>query len=671
MGTVLSRILATVLDFRDQLIRHNVYIYKLAAGFFHSLFILGIIYRLRIHYMLKVDTAFMISDTPTLLLFRGLLNEILFSFISAAILWGIFTLINVIRKSEPGRLSEIFYFGIAGSLVLGIVFVYNSSYHFWVSMNTGLTRDLFLEGVSTTSFSEAVKFVDSVDVVSIFAVIVGLLLFLAGKTINLWRGRITSITVFSIFIIFIMYSFFAQTAVGGKISQPPVLYTINSFFDKNNWQTSDSAMDPDHLSAAQMQSVQLIDSRFVDQMVNSQNSIQYTSGKKWNVLYIILESTGKEYVFNTKLGNPVPMPFLQKLSKESLFLDYHFATGNTSPRSIYSMLSGMYPSPRVKMFCTRDDVVIPSLASFLGTSYDSFLVTPGSLSWFFPQGFMKNSGFKDILGYEQIPARITRDGIGKDELETLDFFLKRLDKAADKPFLAIYYSFICHWPYLDYGPEYRVFPQTHNRLNRYYNNLRLLDTIIEKIYTHLKNTNKLDNTIIVIAGDHSEAFGQHFDNWCHARQSYTENFRVPALIYQPKLFAPKTIPYATTHADILPTLLDAMGIDFNRKLIQGESLLQKRLRRKYIFLYGNENTITSVSTNNIKVQHSFKDNQCWAFDLTKDPGEKTKLNCSAYSGQQESLMFFHQYQHHILNAYNMELQQKKDFNNEYHAILRK
>ncbi|HQP49896.1 MAG TPA: sulfatase-like hydrolase/transferase, partial [Spirochaetota bacterium] len=182
---------------------------------------------------------------------------------------------------------------------------------------------------------------------------------------------------------------------------------------------------------------------------------------------------------------------------------------------------------------------------------------------------------------------------------------------------------------------------------------------------------KLDNTIIVIAGDHSEAFGQHFDNWCHARQSYNENFRVPTLIYQPQLFAPKTIPYATTHADILPTLLDAMGIEFNRKLIQGESLLQKRLRRKYIFLYGNENTITSVSTDNIKVQHSFKDNQCWAFDLTKDPGEKTKLNCSAYPGQQESLMFFHQYQHHILNAYNMELQQKKDFNNEYHAVLRK
>ncbi|HPB82631.1 MAG TPA: LTA synthase family protein, partial [Spirochaetota bacterium] len=605
MGTALSRILATVLDYRDQLIRHDVFIYKLAAGFFHSLFILGIIYRLRIHYMLKVDTAFMISETPTLLLFRGLLNEILFSFISAVILWGIFTLINVIRKREPGRLSEIIFSGIAASLVLGIVFVYNSSYHFWVSMNTGLTRDLFLEGVSTTSFSEAVKFVDAIDVVSIFAVIVGLLLFLAGRTINLWRGRIISITVFSIFIIFIMYSFFAQTAVGGKISQPPVLYTINSFFDKANWQASDSAMDPDHLSAAQMQSVQLIDSRFVDHMVNSQNSIQYTSGKKWNVLYIILESTGKEYVFNTKLGNPVPMPFLKKLSKESLFLDYHFSTGNTSPRSIYSMLSGMYPSPRVKMFCTRDDVVIPSLASFLGNSYDSFLVTPGSLSWFFPQGFMKNSGFKDILGYEQIPARITRDGIGKDELETLDFFLKRLDKAADKPFLAIYYSFICHWPYLDYGPEYRVFPQTHNRLNRYYNNLRLLDSIIEKIYTHLKNTNKLDNTIIVIAGDHSEAFGQHFDNWCHARQSYNENFRVPALIYQPKLFAPKTIPYATTHADILPTLLDAMGIEFNRKLIQGESLLQKRLRRKYIFLYGNENTITSVSNNNIKVQHSF------------------------------------------------------------------
>ena len=671
MSRAISRIFDIITVFRERLIQNNVFIYKLSVGFFHSLFILGIIYRLRIYYMLRVDTAFIISETPTLLLFRGLLNEILFALISAVIVWGIFSILGFAWRKEFSRTAKIASIGAAGALVLGIVFVYNSSYHFWVSMNTGLTRDLLLEGASTTSFSEAVKFVDSVDVVSILVALGGLLLFLAGQKIDLWRNRLISVAIFSIFFIFIIYSFFAQTAVGGGMSQPPVVYTIRSFFDKTNWNTQNTRIDPEHLAAAQMQSVQLIDSRFVDPSISSRSSIQYTSDRKWNVVYIILESTGKEYVFNTKLGNPVPMPFLKKLSKESLFLDYHFSTGNTSPRSIYSMLSGMYPSPRVKMFCTKDDVVIPSLASFLGNTYDSFLVTPGSLSWFFPQGFMKNSGFKDILGYEQVPARITRDGIGKDELETLNFFLKRLDKAADKPFLAIYYSFVCHWPYLDYGPEYRVFQQTHNRINRYYNNLRLLDTIIEKIYTHLKNTNKLDNTIIVIAGDHSEAFGQHQGNWCHARQGYNENFRVPALIYQPALFSPRKIEYATTHADILPTLLDAMGIQFNSRLIQGESLLRNHLRRKYIFLFGNENTITSISTKNIKLQHSFKDNTCWAFDLTKDPGEKTKLDCGTYAEQREALMFYHQYQHHILNAYNSELQKKKDFNNEYHAILRK
>lgn len=671
MGRAISSILEIVSDFRERLIQNNVFIYKLSVGFFHSLFILGVIYRLRIYYMLKVDTAFIISQTPTLLLFRGLLNEVLFACISAVLLWCVFSLIDFAWRREFSRIAKIASIGTTGVLVLGIVFVYNSSYHFWVSMNTGLTRDLLLEGASTTSFSEAVKYVDSVDVVSILVALGGLLLFLAGRKIDLWRNRLASIAVFSIFFIFIIYSFFAQTAVGGGMTQPPVVYTINSFFEKENWRAQDTNINPERLAAAQMQSVQLIDTRFVDPSMSSRNSIQYSSDRKWNVLYIILESTGKEYVFNTKLGNPVPMPFLKKLSQESLFLDYHFATGNTSPRSIYSMLSGMYPSPRVKMFCTKDDVVIPSLASFLGKEYDSFLVTPGSLSWFFPQGFMKNSGFKEILGYEQVPARITRDGIGKDELDTLDFFLKRLDKTDNKPFLAIYYSFVCHWPYLDYGPEYRVFQQTGNRLNRYYNNLRLLDTIIERIYTHLKNTNKLDNTVIVIAGDHSEAFGQHPGNWCHARQSYNENFRVPALIYQPKLFTPRKIEYMTTHADILPTLLDAMGIQFNSKLIQGESLLQKRLRRKYIFLFGNENTITSVSNNNIKVQHSFKDNTGWAFNLTQDPGERTKLDPKYYAEQMESLLFFHQYQYHILNAYNTELKNKRIFNNEYHTVLRK
>ena len=64
------------------------------------------------------------------------------------------------------------------------------------------------------------------------------------------------------------------------------------------------------------------------------------------------------------------------------------------------------------MFCTRNDVNLPSIASFMGNGYDSFLVTPGSLDWFFPHGFMKNSGFGQLYGYDKVPARIIEQSGG-------------------------------------------------------------------------------------------------------------------------------------------------------------------------------------------------------------------------------------------------------------------
>jgi arylsulfatase A-like enzyme len=284
---------------------------------------------------------------------------------------------------------------------------------------------------------------------------------------------------------------------------------------------------------------------------------------------------------------------------------------------------------------------------------------------------MKNSGFKELYGYENVPARVTRDKYGKDEIETVSFFLERLKQSAGKPFLAVYYSFIAHWPYVDFGEQYRIFPNIENRLCRYYNNLYLMDTQIKRIYEFLEQAGILEKTIIIIVGDHGEAFNQHNGNWVHSRASYNENYMVPALIYQPGIFTPRRITVPTTHADILPTLLDATGIQYNEKLIQGESLLSGKLKRKYVFLFGNENTISSISMNKIKVQYSFKDNRGWAFDLNKDPRENNPLPFEEYNEQREVMMYYYEYQDHVLAAYNESLKAGNAFFGQKHSFRRR
>ncbi len=640
----------------------NAYIFS--SGIFAALLSLGFVYRLRILYLINVDSAFTISAHPTLLFFKGLFNEAVFALIFSV---AIFALCIPIRQMLQKKSIRIIVHTKGTILLLLISFLYNTSYHFWVSMNTGFTRDLLLEALATTRMEEAARFLSPADALFFVIPIAVFFLHVIGEKYTTWRARGAFLFFLGHLLIYAVLSLASGISIDAAISKPPAQYTFMSFFERNNWNANESSSALLSDTSDQMKSVALIDPRFVH-ATNKSSSVNLLARpvEKWNVLYIIMESIGKQYIFNTSRDNPLPMPFLKELTQKGLFFDFHYSTGNTSPRSIFSLLSGLYPSPRVQMFCTKPDVAVPSLKTFLGESYDAFFVTPGSLDWFFPKGFLQNSGFKEIYGYKEIPGRVVKDTYGKNDIDAVSFFLERLKKSKDRPFLAVYYSFAAHWPYVDYGEEYKIFKDTSSRLNRYYNNIRMLDGQIRRIFTYLEEAKLIDTTIIVIVSDHSEAFNQHPGVWVHSRDSYNENFSVPALLYQPRLFRPAKITYPTTHADIVPTLLDAMGIRYNEKLIQGESVLRGRPKRKYIFLFGNENTITTISMDKIKVQYSFKDKKCWAFNLNTDYAELHKLPCEQFSAQKDAMMFFHSYQAKILEDYNASIKSNSAFHGMRH-----
>jgi len=373
----------------------------------------------------------------------------------------------------------------------------------------------------------------------------------------------------------------------------------------------------------------------------------------WNVVFVVMESVGARYPFDDAHAGVVPMPFLKRLAGEGLHLEAHYASANTSPRSIFTLMSGVYALPQMHMFCTRPDVVVPGLGAYLGDEYDRFLVTPSRLQSYFPRAFLEHSGVREMYGYYTIPEtqRAAWPG-GRHELDATDHFLARM-KSAQEPFFATYYSYAPHYHYYDYGPEYRISKGTEP-LDRYYDNLRLLDAQIRRIYEQLEASGRLERTVLLLVGDHGEAFGQHPGNWTHSRQSFDENVRAPAIFYQPALFAPARVTELTSHVDILPTLLDAIGVGAPPERFQGDSLF-RGLRSEYVFFYGNEGTLSSVSRDRMKVQVLFKTDTCRAFDLATDPTESVPLDCAAHRAQLEAMLRFGRFQTRALPAYNQRL----------------
>jgi len=79
-----------------------------------------------------------------------------------------------------------------------------------------------------------------------------------------------------------------------------------------------------------------------------------------------------------------------------------------------------------------------------------------------------------------------------------------------------------------------------------------VDEQIGRIIDELDKTGQLENTVIVICGDHGEEFGEHGDISHHFRL-HEHNIRVPLIFSKPG-FAPQRLDHLVTLLDIAPTL---------------------------------------------------------------------------------------------------------------------
>src|SRR5690606_28799196 len=86
-------------------------------------------------------------------------------------------------------------------------------------------------------------------------------------------------------------------------------------------------------------------------------------------------------------------------------------------------------------------------------------------------------------------------------------------------------------------------------------------------------------TMIVVFGDHGEAFGQHDGNYGHSLFVYDENVRVPLVISVPGVTMEATeARQVASLIDVAPTVLDLVGLSRpeshrGRTLLAGEHLM--------------------------------------------------------------------------------------------------
>lgn len=92
-------------------------------------------------------------------------------------------------------------------------------------------------------------------------------------------------------------------------------------------------------------------------------------------------------------------------------------------------------------------------------------------------------------------------------------------------------------------------------INRYRNSLHYVDSLIGEVLEEVRAQDLLDDTIIVITGDHGQEFNDTGLNyWGHGSNFTRYQTGVPMLLYVPGR-APDVVRHRTTHFDVAPTLL--------------------------------------------------------------------------------------------------------------------
>lgn len=99
-----------------------------------------------------------------------------------------------------------------------------------------------------------------------------------------------------------------------------------------------------------------------------------------------------------------------------------------------------------------------------------------------------------------------------------------------------------------------------------------IDDNVGRLLKALEDGNILDNTIIIFMSDNGPQQNRFKGGYRGIKGSvYEGGIRVPAFIYAPKLFSPKTVNETLAHIDILPTLLEIENKKEKSHDIDGQS----------------------------------------------------------------------------------------------------
>jgi arylsulfatase A-like enzyme/Tfp pilus assembly protein PilF len=354
------------------------------------------------------------------------------------------------------------------------------------------------------------------------------------------------------------------------------------------------------------------------------------SAAGWNVLLITLDTTRADHI-GAYGRRQALTPNIDRLAQKGVFFKNCYASVPLTLPSHSSLFTGRYSI--ANQVRNNGTYFLPeseqTLAEILqGRGYDTRAVVASFvlLSKFgLKQGF---SLYDDSLDTHEM-IRNYKSEIPAERV--YEKFSGWLDQSGGQRFFYWLHFYDPHTPYRPPMEFAKRFPQ--NAQGQYEGEIAYTDVWVGRVIKDLRERGLLERTLVIITGDHGEAFGEHVEQG-HGIFCYEEALKVPLIFYAPRLLGKvRKVAARVGLVDVMPTVLDVLGIDIP-PVVQGRSFLsllkggaEKEARTLYFeSLYGREEMNWAPLTGLLYRDFKYISlPEPELYDLRADRGEKLNL----------------------------------------------
>jgi len=356
---------------------------------------------------------------------------------------------------------------------------------------------------------------------------------------------------------------------------------------------------------------------------------QTKAGRPPNVIFIVLESVAARW---TSLNSPYDTtPHLKAESAHALIFDNAYAHIGRSSNSLAAMLLSVYPKLGFRE-ATEEQTGLTGTslpALFRTQGYRTAFFTPSDLRWADWNTFLAARGFDELRDASDLPCTPISSW-GVEDRCMIDAMIDSIEREPARPFFLMGWTTQTHHPY-EPTPGLPVLsllrehtPDDYN-LERYLNVLYETDRHLGRLFETIRSAGLADDTLIVVTGDHGQAFGFPHDSWMQGKTLYQEDVHVPLMLWSPRRFkTPARSKSIASHVDLAPTVAELAGLAAAPEW-QGRSVFDAaRVPRAYFYVAEDQFTL-GIREDNWKYIFNLREGVDELYDLELDPIEQHNL----------------------------------------------